>query len=605
MNNTAINIIYSFEYRNVVLKDSHWKEQFDRTVEYYLAIPNDRLLYPFRNRAGLSSPGQPLAGWYGAGIFCIFGQILGAFAKMYRITGDIRLKEKVLYLVEEWEKCVDKEPSLLKNDAYTYEKLLGGLLDLYEYIGYEKAVKYISKLTDQAIKYFRRDIKRDGVYNEELVYSNMLEWYTLPENLYRAYELIKDAKYKEFAEIWEYDYFWNKLLNKDFKIGARHAYSHVNSLNSAARAYKIKQDKRYLEIIKNGYDEIVYNHTFATGGYGPAESIFVDKEGYLGDSLKSPWDETLDNPMYTNFSGRKVTRSDTFGSFEVSCGSWAVFKLCNYLLKFTGEAKYGDWVEKLLYNGTGALLPLAPDGKIMYYASYFIDGAVKSVDDRRLTHEGYGFTWQCCTGTFPHDVAEYYNMLYYVNENSIYVSQYLPSKVTWNKDDVKIEIENFSQYPEEDYLKFWIKVDKETEFNFKFRIPSWVKREIAVKVNGQDIKIDSKPNEWGIIKRVWRDNDIITIHIPFDLYFKPVDRYNPDIVALLYGPIVLVTDEITELIGDMEKPWEWIHPVKDEKMVFETDKGHIAGYDFLTRTFVPFYKIGPMKWYFMYNRIRK
>lgn len=599
-----MNLITPFNYRDVTLKESHWKKQFNHAVEYYLNISNDGFLYPFRKIAGLPTPGQPLTGWYGSNP-SIFGQILGAFAKMYRITEDIRIKEKFLYLVEEWEKCVDKDSSVLKNDAYTYDKLLGGLLDLLEYAEYDKAKRYISKLTDWAIKNFKRDIKRDGIQDRELVRANMIEWYTLPENLYRAYELTGETKYKEFAEEWEYDYYWNKLLTKDFKIGARHAYSHVNTLSSAARAYMVKKDPKYLEIIKNGYKEILTNHTFATGGYGPAESLFVDKEGYLGDSLKSTWDETLKDPMYITFFGHKRTRSDTWGSFEVSCGSWAVFKLCNYLLKFTGNAEYGDWEEKILYNATGALLPLGPNGKIMYYASYFLDGAVKSVEDRRLLPGGYNFTWQCCTGTFPHDVAEYYNMLYYFNNDGIYVNQYLPSSVKWIKDGVRIEIENFSQYPEEEELRFLIKVDKEIEFNFNFRVPSWIKKEIAIKINGQDTEINIKPNEWGTIKRRWKNNDVVTIHIPFDLYFKPVDRYNPEIVALLYGPIVLVTDEITLFIGDTENPSDWIHPVEGEDMTFKTEKGHVAGYDFLSRTFIPYYKVGPMKWYFMYNRVIK
>ncbi|HEY8362192.1 MAG TPA: beta-L-arabinofuranosidase domain-containing protein [Tissierellaceae bacterium] len=598
-------IINSFEYRNVVLKDSHWKKQFDTTVEYYLAIPNESLLYPFRKKAGLPSPGQPLAGWYGT-VPSIFGQILGAFSKMYRITEDYRIKEKALYLIKEWEKCVDKEPSLLKNDSYVFDKLLGGLLDLYEYMEYENALEYIDRLINTAIANFKRDIKRDGIQDEELVQYGMIEWYTLPENLYRAYELTENTKYREFAEEWEYDFYWNKLLDKDIKnIGARHAYSHVNTLSSAARAYKVKGDRKYLKIIENAYNEIVSNHIFATGGYGPAESIFVDNEGYLGDSLKSTWDETLEDPTYINFAGRRVTRSDTWGSCEVSCCAWAVFKLCNYLLKFTGNAKYGDWVEKMLYNGTGAQLPLGPNGKIMYYANYFIDGAVKSIEDRRLQPGGYGFTWQCCTGTFPNDVAEYYNMLYYYDEDSIYVSQYLPSKLMWSKNGNKIEIENFSHYPEEECVKFLIKTDKNIEFNFKFRIPSWLKKELKVKVNGEDINVNVKPNEWGIIKKVWNNNDIITIEMPFDLYFRPVDKKNSDIAALCYGPLVLVTNEMTEFIGDMENPSKWIHSVEGKRMVFRTDKGHVAGYDFLTRVFVPFYKIGPMQWYFMYNRIRE
>jgi len=607
MNETTINTINAFEYRNVMLKPSHWKEQFDRSVEYYLNIPNNGLLYIFRSKAGLPAPGQTLDGWYGAGVFNIFGQVLGALAKMHRVIGDVRLKEKALYLVEEWGKCVDKEPSLLKNDAYTYEKLLGGLLDLYEYVGYEKAIKYIDKLTDQAILNFRRDIRRDGIQDEELIRSGMIEWYTLPENLYKAYELTGIAKYKEFAEMWEYEYFWNKLLNKELQSihGARHAYSHINSLNSTAYAYKVKLDKKYLEVIKNGYDEITSKHTFATGGYGPAECLFFDREGYLGDSLKSPFDETLKDPTYIHISGRKVARSDTWGNFEVSCCTWAVFKLTKYLLTFTGNARYGDWAEKLLYNGIGALLPLAPGGKIMYYANYFVDGAVKSIEDHRLLPGGYNFSWQCCTGTFPHAVTEYYNLLYYFDKDSIYVSQYLPSKVEWVVNNIRVEIENFSQYPEEDYLKFQIKVEKEIEFNFKFRCPSWVKKEVEVKINGEDIKLKVEPNNWGVIKKVWNNKDLITIHMPFDLYFKPIDTQNPNIVALLYGPLVLVTDEITELVGNIENPENWIHPIEEGEMLFKTAKGHVAGYDFKTRTFSPFYKVGPMKWYFMYNLLTR
>ena len=48
------------------------------------------------------------------------------------------------------------------------------------------------------------------------------------------------------------------------------------------------------------------------------------------------------------------TRSDTF---ETLCGSWAGFKLARYLMLFTGEARYGDWIERLFYNGAGAALP--------------------------------------------------------------------------------------------------------------------------------------------------------------------------------------------------------------------------------------------------------
>lgn len=99
-------------------------------------------------------------------------------------------------------------------------------------------------------------------------------------------------------------------------------------------------------MITHGYELITGKHTYATGGYGPAEMLFGENPGYLGDQLLSTWDNHFKNGegiVYRNFGGGMVARSDAWGSCEVSCCSWAVFKLCNYLLKLTGDAHYGEW----------------------------------------------------------------------------------------------------------------------------------------------------------------------------------------------------------------------------------------------------------------------
>lgn len=84
-----------FRYQGVELKNSLWERQRRETIETYLAIPNDSLLHIFRKTAGLDAPGESLMGWYGNGA-STFGQKLGAFAKLYAVTGDYRLKEKAV-----------------------------------------------------------------------------------------------------------------------------------------------------------------------------------------------------------------------------------------------------------------------------------------------------------------------------------------------------------------------------------------------------------------------------------------------------------------------------------------------------------------------------
>ena len=591
-----------FVYDDVALEDSHWRSQLMETAEYYLAVPDEDLLHLFRQKAGIASDSLGLPGWYSTNCG-VFGQILGALAKMFVVLKDSRLKEKALYLFTEWGKCADRNASVLENDTYVFDKLLGGFLDLYEYLGEKNAEKYISKLTDSAAARFDRGIRRDGLQDAALCQANMIEWYTLPENLYRAYELTGNEKYRKFAEVWDYDYFWDKLNAKDFQIGPRHAYSHVNSLSSAARTYEVTGERRYLMAAANGYDEIFARHTFATGGFGPAECLFPDKDGYLGDSLKSTWDDAPEKLIYTNFGGGHAIRSDAWGSCEVSCCSWAVFKLCNYLLRFTGKASYAAWAEKLLYNGTGAQLPVAPGGKVMYYADYFLDGALKTVEDRRLLPGGYNFRWQCCTGTFPQDVAEYANMLYYSDADGVFVSQYLPSGLCWRKDGKTIEIQNTSNYPETSKLKFCVKSEEPTEFILRFRVPAWASGENRVAVNGKRLDMELKPNTWACLKRTWGCGDLVELDFPFSLYLTPVDDKNPEIMALSYGPLVLAADEMTEFTGDSWHPETWIHPDREKPLEFLTDPGHTSGNGYLVRRFTPFYKIPEMKWYYMYFKV--
>lgn len=593
-----------FRYRNVELKNSLWERQRRETAETYLAIPNDSLLYYFRTLAGLEAPGEGLTGWYGNGA-STFGQKLGAFAKLYAVTGDYRLKEKAVYLADEWGKCAAANKKVFDcNDTYVYEKLLGGFLDMYENLGYEKGLAYCSGLTDSAAARFKRDIPRDGLQGPELCENNMIEWYTLPENLYRAYQLTGEQKYLDFAQEWDYTYLWDKLNNKDSAIGPRHAYSQVNSLSSAAMAYEVTGKKYYLDAIENGYTEITERHTYATGGYGPAECLFAEEEGFLGEMLKDSWDPTRKSPVYRNFGGSLVGRNDNWGSCEVSCCAWAVFKICNYLLRITGKAKYGAWAEQMLINGVAGQPPIDSQGHVMYYADYFVDGAVKSVQDRRLQGNGANFEWQCCTGTFPQDVAEYANMLYYTDEEGIYVSQYMKSRAEFTVRGEKAVLENCSEEDVSPIRRFRIQTRGELPFRISFRIPHWAKGENSILVNGEDSGLRPLPDSWAVLERVWQEDDVITVTCPFRLEFKPVDEKNKDIAALMFGPVVLAADKMTLFDGDMEKPEEWITCVDEKEMLFRTLPGHVCPYPQEVRTFRPYYKIPVMEWYFMYVRFR-
>lgn len=240
---------------------------------------------------------------------------------------------------------------------------------------------------------------------------------------------------------------------------------------------------------------------------------------------------------------------------------------------------------------------------MLYYASYFLDGAIKSYHDRRLQHLGQNFVWQCCTGTFPQDVAEYANMICYFDQQGPLVSQLIPAKIDFEQKGVKVQLESCANFPHEHAARIRIHTPQPVGFALRIRVPRWADGRNTVTVNGQQQALAAVPGQWLVIDREWQDGDVAELQLEYRLSFSQVDEQHPDVVALVYGPFVLTCDEMTVLVGDREHPEDWIHPVEGEDNVFETDEGHSGIYSFIRRRFRPFCQVGLMQWYHMYNRI--
>jgi uncharacterized protein len=134
------------------------------------------------------------------------------------------------------------------------------------YCGNPEALGSLSRITDWAVKNLERSRR---------VNDTSTEWYTLSENLYRAYLVTGDDRYKQFAEVWEYHTYWDLFAHDadpfaprpdGGRLGAYHAYSHVNTLGGAAAAFLVKGKPAYLNTIKKAYQSLQDQQCFATGG---------------------------------------------------------------------------------------------------------------------------------------------------------------------------------------------------------------------------------------------------------------------------------------------------------------------------------------------------
>jgi len=509
-----------FDYSGVSLLNSRFKAQYQSARDLFFNIPGDNLLLGFRQRAGLPAPGSPLIGWYGGrwtdpshtsvrdpDIFNAFGQYISGMARMSKATNDTAIRDKASYLIDEWAKAMDPDGYFYYSRKpqfphYIFEKTVCGLVDLYAYTGNKKAIGYLERITAWAEKNLDRT-RRNPRAGERGFSADGTEWYTLSENLYRAHQITGDPRYKTFGDVWHYDNYWSLFNGPNPRPDYRHAYSHCNTLSGAAMTYAVTSDPKYLDTIVQAHDWFQRTQVYATGGFGPDEEL-MPPDGSLGDSL------------------------DTVSStFETGCGSWAIFKLSRYLMSFTGQAKYGDWVEKMFYNGIGAALPLQPDGHTFYYSDYRVVGGTKFYRDDQL--------WSCCSGTYPQAIADYHNLIYLRDHESLYVNLFVPSEVSWKG----ITLVQETDYPESPVSTLTVRNANAVQFSLRVRIPGWCKR-ASLSVNGERQNVACTAATWASLDRKWSSGDKITIDLPMELFYAPIDAQHPRRVALVYGPTVLV-----------------------------------------------------------------
>jgi hypothetical protein len=526
-------IIQPFNLEGVELLPGRLYDQFHQVKTFYLGLRNNDILKKRREQAGTNAPGKELGGAFGSSQF---GQWLSGFARMYKVTGETAIKDKALYLMNQWAKTIEKNGNL-KYGHYSYDKIVGGLVDVYEFIGDKKALDCLDIVTDWAEKTLDRSN----------AYALPSEWYTLSENLYRAYELTGEKRYYDFAKVWEYTDFWDilgrnesvfqEILKSNPRHESYHGYSHVNCFSSAAMAYKVTGEEHYLHTLINGYDFMRETQCYVTGGYAPEENFVVP------DGLP----ETLVGVR------RGESNVNVRFHFETSCGSWAGFKHSRYLQTFTGSARYGDWIERLVYNGVGAMVPMNDYGMIMYGSKYHLYGAQKSL-----------FTvWFCCQGSLPETVTDYHNLIYYQDKKSIYVNLFVPSRVTWEGPQGPVTLVQETEYPEKDTVLMKIDPKNSGRFSLKFRVPSWADKGVSVQVNGREIQTSAVAGTWAQIDRKWESGDTVKLRLDLSPRLEPVPGcVSP--VALLCGPVVMVQatarndDRAIPAEGDLKFPSDWL-----------------------------------------------
>jgi DUF1680 family protein len=513
-----------FEYSQVQLLDGPFRRQFDQNHDLYLHLDEDALLKPFRQREGMPATGPDMGGWYDdANDFNLkdnfhgfipghsFGQYVSALSRAYAITGSKLTQEKVQRLVRGYGATVSPAGKFFaeyRAPGYTFDKICCGLIDAHEFAGDPAALDVLWRSTAAVMPYLPEKalsrVEQRARAHKDLSYTYD-ETYTLPENLFLAYQRSGDVRYKDLAVRFIEKEYFDPLAEGTNNLHGEHAYSHVNALSSAMQAYLVLGDEKYLRAASNGF-RMVQEQSFATGAWGPDETFISPESDGLNQSLEK-----------------------THATFETPCGAYAHFKITRYLLRVTGDSRYGDSMERILYNTIAGAWPILADGTSFYYSD-FSNSAQK-------VH--YRDKWPCCSGTFPQLAADYSISSYYKSKDGIYVNLFLPSVASWSQNGTPCRLTQTTDFPKTNTTRLELKLARPETFSVYVRIPEWAGAKTVLAVNGTRVIADVVPNKFLALQQTWNDGDQIEMEMEMPLALKAIDSKNPNTVALMRGPIAL------------------------------------------------------------------
>jgi hypothetical protein len=295
---------------------------------------------------------------------------------------------------------------------------------------------------------------------------------------------------------------------------SEHGVTFNEEAKLAAMLYCATGKADYLHAVVHGYEKL-------------------DRQALLADGLHSCSEHI-----------RGKSSRDMHETCDITDHTWALA----YLLQATGEARYADRIERVIFNALPGAI--TKDFHALQYFSCPNQVIAASTSNHNLFMRGLNWMSyrpdhevQCCPGNLHRAMPNYISRMWMRPacgggaDGGIAAVLYGPGSVQTTAGAAKtpVTITALTRYPFQQSVEFSICPARPAAFAFAVRIPAWCSR-ASLSVNGQAVEAVLQPGSFYSIERLWQDGDRVQLALPFEL---ALDRWPGGGVSLTYGPLTL------------------------------------------------------------------
>jgi DUF1680 family protein len=534
-----------------LLEGSPFYQRMKTDEAYLLELEVDQLLQNHFNEAGLGTEiysfhaEKRYGGWeypacHQRGHFV--GHWLSAAARMYSLNGNLLLRGKIEYAVQKLSECQRENggrwvfaipPKYLDwavtgktvwAPQYNIHKTLMGLIDVYLYMNNEAALDIALRAAEWFIAYMDRLTEEERNRLLDVETGGMMEvWADL-------YGITRDEKILNLMKQYRHIHLEERLLSHPDPLLNRHANTTIPEIHGYCRAYEVTGEKEYLDIAERYWKEAVEERAcYVTGAQNLAEAWTSkhDMSGRLGHSTSE------------------------------QCTGYNMTRLAQYLFRMSGERKYADYMELMLYNSTlaqcfweGYLTPCGiqtEPGKTRTGVCYYMP---LTQGGRKPWGTKFDSFW-CCYGTGVQACASFQNYIYYKNEDGIAINQFIPSEYKAGGKEVRMtKISDSSYEINPNTWQFSIS-PKGGAYKLSIRIPEWVGNNIEILLDGEAYEANIQ-NGYAVLKENWK-GQVISVNLPLRLEAVQLQG-SGNLYGFRNGPVALaaLSEKTCTLRGNIE-----------------------------------------------------
>jgi DUF1680 family protein len=314
-------------------------------------------------------------------------------------------------------------------------------------------------------------------------------------------------------------YFSDRLPVREAVTVEGHAVRAVYLAAGAADVAMETGDTELLEALKTQFAHMLATKTYLTGGLGAR----WEGEAF-GDEYELPSDR----------------------AYAETCAAIGGIQWAWRMLLATGDATYGDAIERMLYNGFLAGVSLG--GTEYFYVNPLQHrGGAHPDGNRSPAHGRRGwFDCACCPPNIMRTLASLDGYVASHDTNAVQIHQYATGEVAAElpgRGTVKLKVE--TNYPWDGAVRFTVEETVDGAWALELRIPAWAE---GATVNGETVAA-------GVYSRHeqdWSVGDVIELQLPMATRTVGADPRVDAVrgcVALERGPLVYTVEQVDQADG--------------------------------------------------------